>query len=148
MRKQVHAQGSIDDANLRLAGPPGGFWPLAAVHIFLRRPRGAPLKFLLLSLFEAAAPKNLAGPSLISSINEARQLVDEAYKFSRNRAKEKLRNKQATPSDFLKHLKEPVAGTRTAIRAASYMEAAMELLTEKLQKTWRKHFNLTGMVLC
>ncbi|CAI5795086.1 myeloperoxidasemyeloperoxidase-like [Podarcis lilfordi] len=95
---------------------------------------------------EALASEKLTGPDILFSINTAKRLVDQAYKLYRERAKENLRNPHLTPSDFLRHLKEPVAGTRTAIRAASYMETALDLLRQKLQKVWHRRFNITDVL--
>ncbi|XP_061460712.1 myeloperoxidase-like [Rhineura floridana] len=95
---------------------------------------------------EALASKTLTDPDLLSSINKAKQLVDAAYKFSRERAKENLKKTHATPSDFLKHLKEPVAGTRNAIRAASYMETVLDILNKKVQMVWHRPFNITDVL--
>nr|XP_056720951.1 myeloperoxidase-like [Euleptes europaea] len=93
-----------------------------------------------------AASEKLALPSLLSSIQEAKQMVDEAYKFSREIAKEDLEKNRVSPSDFLKYVKEPVAGTRTAIRSAAYQETVLSLLEKKLEKDWRREFNITDVL--
>ncbi|XP_074869603.1 myeloperoxidase-like isoform X2 [Carettochelys insculpta] len=90
--------------------------------------------------------KTLPEPFFLSSINEAKRLVDAAYKHERERAKETLPKKNASPSDFLKHLKEPVAGTRSAIRAADYMETTLRLLNKKLLRLVKGQFNLTDIL--
>ncbi|XP_054857793.1 eosinophil peroxidase-like [Eublepharis macularius] len=95
---------------------------------------------------DVSISEKFALSSLWSSIQEAKQMVDEAYKFSRERAKEDLKKSNASPSDFLKHLKEPVAGTRTAIRSAAYQETIFSLLQKKLEKYWHRHFNITDML--
>ncbi|XP_048679874.2 myeloperoxidase [Caretta caretta] len=88
----------------------------------------------------------LSAPSLLSSVDEAKQLVDAAYKYTRNRLKEKLRNEAFTPADILGHIKQPVGGTRAMIRAADYMETTLSLLKEKLQWTVKRKFNVTDML--
>ncbi|XP_048375434.1 eosinophil peroxidase-like [Sphaerodactylus townsendi] len=103
------------------------------------------LPFSKCSADEAASEK-LPLPSLLSSIQEAKQMVDEAYKLSRERAKEDLKKTHASPSDFLKHLKEPVAGTRNAIRSAAYQEVVFSLLQKKLEKYWHRRFNITDIL--
>uniref|UniRef100_A0A8D0L207 Lactoperoxidase n=1 Tax=Sphenodon punctatus TaxID=8508 RepID=A0A8D0L207_SPHPU len=60
------------------------------------------------------------------------------------RSKEALKGAKGTPSDFLKNLKEPVAGARTAMRAADYLETTLTILKKELQKTVRREFNVTG----
>nr|XP_016854566.1 PREDICTED: myeloperoxidase isoform X2 [Anolis carolinensis] len=88
----------------------------------------------------------LTGQELLSSINEAKKMVDEAYKVSRERSKADADKTHVTPADFLKHLKEPVAATRTALRAASYLDTSLDLLKKKLQKKWMRPFNLTDVL--
>ncbi|XP_067393759.1 myeloperoxidase [Emydura macquarii macquarii] len=88
----------------------------------------------------------LSAPSLLSSVDEAKQLVDAAYKYTRDRIKEKLRRNTFTPADFLGYFKQPVAGARSAIRAADYMETTLRLLKEKLQRTVKEKFNVTDVL--
>uniref|UniRef100_A0A8C3P7V5 Eosinophil peroxidase n=1 Tax=Chrysemys picta bellii TaxID=8478 RepID=A0A8C3P7V5_CHRPI len=63
-----------------------------------------------------------------------------------SRAKEAIGEKDASPSDFLKHLKDPVAGTRSAIRAADYMETTLSLLKKKLRRLVKGKFNITDVL--
>uniref|UniRef100_A0A8D0L1H6 Lactoperoxidase n=1 Tax=Sphenodon punctatus TaxID=8508 RepID=A0A8D0L1H6_SPHPU len=62
------------------------------------------------------------------------------------RSKEALKGAKGTPSDFLKNLKEPVAGARTAMRAADYLETTLTILKKELQKTVRREFNVTDLL--
>ncbi|XP_067393757.1 myeloperoxidase-like [Emydura macquarii macquarii] len=82
----------------------------------------------------------------LRSTDEAKEMVDAAYKYERNRAKEALKHKDISPSDILKHLKEPVAGTRSAIRAADYMETTLNLLKKKLLWITKGKFNITDVL--
>uniref|UniRef100_A0A8B9DZ18 PERM Myeloperoxidase n=1 Tax=Anser cygnoides TaxID=8845 RepID=A0A8B9DZ18_ANSCY len=77
---------------------------------------------------------------------EARQLVDAAYLNARKCLKQKLEEKVASPMDFLKHLKEPVGRTRSAVRAADYLETTLKLLKEKLQLPGKGRFNVTDLL--
>ncbi|XP_053864317.1 myeloperoxidase [Malaclemys terrapin pileata] len=88
----------------------------------------------------------LSAPSLLSSVDEAKRLVDAAYKYTRNRLKEKLRNEAFTPADILEYIKQPVGGTRAMIRAADYMETTLNLLKKKLQWTVKGKFNVTDVL--
>ncbi|XP_034608803.1 myeloperoxidase-like [Trachemys scripta elegans] len=90
--------------------------------------------------------ETLPDPFFLSSTNEAKELVDAAYKYERDRAKEAIGEKDASPSDFLKHLKDPVAGTRSAIRAADYMETTLSLLKKKLRRLMKGKFNITDVL--
>ncbi|KFW94196.1 Myeloperoxidase, partial [Phalacrocorax carbo] len=88
----------------------------------------------------------LSDASLLSSVDEAKQLVDAAYKHTRNRIKEHLQKDVLTPVELLGYFKQPVAGTRAAVRAADYMETALTLLKEKLQRAVRGDFNVTDLL--
>ncbi|KFO74535.1 Eosinophil peroxidase, partial [Cuculus canorus] len=88
----------------------------------------------------------LSDSSLRSSISEARQLVDTAYLDARRSLKTKLEENVANPMDFLKHLKDPVGTTRSAIRAADYMETTLNLLKKKLQQSGKRRFNVTDLL--
>ncbi|KAM9176785.1 LOW QUALITY PROTEIN: eosinophil peroxidase-like [Mergus octosetaceus] len=88
----------------------------------------------------------LSDSSLLSTINEARQLVDSAYLRARKSLKQKLEEKVASPMDFLKHLKEPVGRTRSAVRAADYLETTLKLLKGKLQLLGKGRFNVTDLL--
>ncbi|XP_060115618.1 myeloperoxidase-like [Heteronotia binoei] len=95
---------------------------------------------------DVAASEVLDILTVLSSIQDAKQMVDEAYKFSRERAKEDLKKVHASPSDFLKHLKEPVAQTRSAIRSAAYEETVFSLLKKNLEKSLHQRFNITDIL--
>ncbi|XP_032057022.1 eosinophil peroxidase-like [Aythya fuligula] len=88
----------------------------------------------------------LSDSSLLSTINEARQLVDSAYLRARKSLKQKLEEKVASSMDFLKHLKEPVGRTRCAVRAADYLETTLKLLKGKLQLLGKGRFNVTDLL--
>lgn len=62
------------------------------------------------------------------------------------KSKKELPKKSARPCDFLKHLKEPVAGTRSAIRAADYLETTLKILKKKLLRMVKGEFNLTDVL--
>ncbi|XP_029817100.1 eosinophil peroxidase-like [Manacus vitellinus] len=88
----------------------------------------------------------LSDSSLLSIISEARQLVDTAYLQARRSLKKKLEEKLANPMDFLKHLKDPVGRTRSAVRAADYMETTLKLLKRKLHLSGEQRFNVTDLL--
>ncbi|NXK89326.1 PERM Myeloperoxidase, partial [Formicarius rufipectus] len=90
--------------------------------------------------------KVLSDSSLLSTISEARQLVDTAYLQARRSLKRKLEEKHASPMDFLKHLKDPVGKTRSAVRAADYMETTLKLLKRKLHLSVKQRFNVTDLL--
>lgn len=58
--------------------------------------------------------------------------------------KEHLQKDVLTPTELLGYFKQPVVGTRAAVRAADYMETTLILLKEKLRWAVRGDFNVTG----
>ncbi|NWT03049.1 PERE peroxidase, partial [Mionectes macconnelli] len=88
----------------------------------------------------------LSDSSLLSIISEARQLVDTAYLQARRSLMRKLETKLANPVDFLRHLKDPVGRTRSAVRAADYMETTLKLLKRKLHLSGKQKFNVTDLL--
>lgn len=61
--------------------------------------------------------------------------------------KKKLEEKIVNPMDFLKHLKDPIGRTRSAVRAADYLETTLKLLKRKLRLSREQSFNVTGNVI-
>ncbi|NXX16818.1 PERM Myeloperoxidase, partial [Podargus strigoides] len=91
-------------------------------------------------------PEVLSDTSLLGSVDEAKQLVDAAYKRTRDRIKERLENNALTPVELLGYFKQPVAGTRAAARAADYMETTLTLLKKKLRRAVKGDFNVTDLL--
>ncbi|KFZ51250.1 Myeloperoxidase, partial [Antrostomus carolinensis] len=90
--------------------------------------------------------EELSDVSLLSSVDKAKQLVDAAYKRTRERMKKYLQNNALAPVEFLAYFKQPVAGTRAAVRAADYMETTLTLLKEKLRWAVKGDFNVTDLL--
>uniref|UniRef100_A0A8C7L662 Myeloid-specific peroxidase n=1 Tax=Oncorhynchus kisutch TaxID=8019 RepID=A0A8C7L662_ONCKI len=83
--------------------------------------------------------ESLGGPFIHSSIEEAKRLVDEAYKYSREKSLERVRGQSIRPSDILRLLKQPARDTRSAVRSADYLENTLRLIHEKVHRTHRLH---------
>ncbi|NXI56133.1 PERM Myeloperoxidase, partial [Chloroceryle aenea] len=110
---------------------------------------GSIIILCLAGTMESSLNKNstvLSDSSLLSSITEARQLVDTAYLRARESLKRKLKDKFASPVDFLKHLKDPAGRTRSAVRAADYLETALTLLDKKLCASGKRRSNITDLL--
>lgn len=60
--------------------------------------------------------------------------------------KQRLHSGLASPMELLSYFKQPVAATRTAVRAADYLHVALSLLERKLRALWPGRFNVTGTV--
>ncbi|XP_023794784.1 eosinophil peroxidase-like isoform X1 [Cyanistes caeruleus] len=88
----------------------------------------------------------LSDTSLLSSVAEARQLVDAAYKRTRDSIKKNLQNNALTPAELLRYFKQPVEGTRVAARAADYLQTTLSLLKERLRWAVRGDFNVTDFL--
>ncbi|NXP22747.1 PERE peroxidase, partial [Scytalopus superciliaris] len=91
-------------------------------------------------------PLELSDTALLSSVAEAKRLVDVAYKRTRDRIKEHLQNDALSPAELLRYFKQPVGGTRAAVRAADYAETTLSLLKEKLKWAVRGEFNVTDLL--
>ncbi|KAM9001009.1 eosinophil peroxidase isoform X1 [Sarcophilus harrisii] len=83
---------------------------------------------------------------LMSCLEDAKRLVDRAYKQTRESVKRRLQSGTANPMDLLAYFKRPAAGTRMTIKAAEYMHVALNLLEEKLQPQYPGAFNLTDVL--
>ncbi|XP_068923478.1 myeloperoxidase-like [Petaurus breviceps papuanus] len=83
---------------------------------------------------------------VLSSMEEAKKLVDKAYKERRERIKQKMRSGTASARDLMSFIKQPVAGTRTAARAADYLHIALNLLDRKFRSWRRGPFNITDVL--
>ncbi|NWV80267.1 PERE peroxidase, partial [Dasyornis broadbenti] len=107
---------------------------------------------VILNLFQASvsssydAPLDLSDTSLLSSVAEARQLVDAAYKRTRESIKQNLQNDALSPAELLRYFKQPVGETRAAVRAADYLQTTLSLLKERLQSAVRGEFNVTDLL--
>ncbi|KAL6078004.1 hypothetical protein STEG23_027983 [Scotinomys teguina] len=83
---------------------------------------------------------------ILTCMEEAKQLVDKAYKERRESIKENLRRGTASPMELISYFKQPVAATRTAVRAADYLHVSLDLLKRKLQSQWPGPFNVTDVL--
>uniref|UniRef100_A0A8C5LQI4 Eosinophil peroxidase n=1 Tax=Leptobrachium leishanense TaxID=445787 RepID=A0A8C5LQI4_9ANUR len=83
---------------------------------------------------------------IASCTKEAKQLVDTAYKNTRLILKSRLRQKDVSARDLMAYFKQPVAGSRNAIRAADYMGTTLQLLTEKVKHVHQRPFNISDLL--
>ncbi|XP_063154833.1 myeloperoxidase [Candoia aspera] len=90
--------------------------------------------------------KKLGTQFLLQNVEEAKKLVDNAYKYTQNWLNEKLRKETVSPSDILVSFKQPVGKTRLHVKAAHYMLVTLDLLKEKLQHAIPQKFNITDVL--
>ncbi|XP_029476477.1 eosinophil peroxidase-like [Oncorhynchus nerka] len=94
---------------------------------------------LMFSQPALSTEESLGGPFIHSSVEEAKRLVDEAYKYSREKSLERVRGQSTRPSDVIRLLKQPARDTRSAVRSADYLENTLRLIHEKVHSTHRLH---------
>ncbi|XP_029565023.1 eosinophil peroxidase [Salmo trutta] len=94
---------------------------------------------LMFSQPDLSTEESLGSPFIQSSVEEAKRLVDEAYKYSREKSLERVRGQSTRPSDVLRLLKQPARDTRSAVRSADYLENTLRLIHEKVHSTHRLH---------
>uniref|UniRef100_A0A3P8YWF0 Myeloid-specific peroxidase n=1 Tax=Esox lucius TaxID=8010 RepID=A0A3P8YWF0_ESOLU len=100
------------------------------------------LNILIFSIFlrlTRQSEESLGGPFIESAVKEAKRLVDEAYKYSREKSLERVRGKFTNPSDVLRLLKQPARDTRSAVRSADYLENTLRLIREQVHRTHSAH---------
>ncbi|XP_044529232.1 eosinophil peroxidase [Gracilinanus agilis] len=83
---------------------------------------------------------------VMSCMEEAKRLVDRAYKQTQESIKQRLQSGTVSPMDLLAYFKRPAAGTRMAVQAADYMRVALSLLEGKLELQHPRPFNLTDVL--
>ncbi|XP_036926121.1 myeloperoxidase [Sturnira hondurensis] len=93
-----------------------------------------------------AVPGEVETSVVLSCMEEAKRLVDKAYKERRESIKQRLRSGSASPMELLSYFKQPVAATRTAVRAADYLHVALGLLEGKLRPLSSRPLNITDML--
>ncbi|XP_017269351.1 eosinophil peroxidase [Kryptolebias marmoratus] len=79
-------------------------------------------------------------------VNEAKANVDAAYKYSREVSIERVKRDAASPADILRLLKQPRGQSRVAVRAADYMDNAINLIKRSLLKRHRRSINATDLI--
>uniref|UniRef100_A0A8D0A840 Myeloid-specific peroxidase n=1 Tax=Sander lucioperca TaxID=283035 RepID=A0A8D0A840_SANLU len=92
------------------------------------------------------AGEHLGSPLLQSCFEEAKKLVDDAYKYSREESLRRVRKEVVRPHDALRLLKQPRADTRSAVRSADYMAQTLRLLHERVHHVHKRSLNATDLL--
>uniref|UniRef100_A0A8C5H6C0 Eosinophil peroxidase-like n=1 Tax=Gouania willdenowi TaxID=441366 RepID=A0A8C5H6C0_GOUWI len=88
----------------------------------------------------------LGSPLLQQCFEEAKKLVDDAYKYSREESLSRVRRDVVSPRDALRLLKQPRADARSAVRSADYMIQTLRLLHEKIHRVHKRSLNATDLL--
>ncbi|XP_063745950.1 LOW QUALITY PROTEIN: eosinophil peroxidase [Eleginops maclovinus] len=92
------------------------------------------------------AGERLGSPLLQTCFEEAKKVVDNAYKYSREESLRRVRREVVRPHDALRLLKQPRGVTRSAVRSADYMEQTLRLLHEKVHHVHKRSLNVTDLL--
>ncbi|XP_051747471.1 eosinophil peroxidase-like isoform X2 [Ctenopharyngodon idella] len=93
-----------------------------------------------------AEEESSSGDFILDSIEEAKKIVDAAYKYSRDESLARVRRDVIKPSDKLRLLKQPARKTREAVRAADYMAQTLRLISEKAHHVHKRSINATNLL--
>ncbi|KAK5878906.1 hypothetical protein CesoFtcFv8_024270 [Champsocephalus esox] len=92
------------------------------------------------------AGEQLGSPLLQTCFEEAKKIVDDAYKYSREESLRRVRKEVVRPHDALRLLKQPRGGTRSAVRSADYMAQTLRLLQERVHHVHKRSLNVTDLL--
>ncbi|KAM9820149.1 eosinophil peroxidase [Neosynchiropus ocellatus] len=94
-----------------------------------------------------ASPTERLGRSLVQRcFEEAKRLVDDAYTYSRAESLRRVRRNAVSPHDILRLMKQPRGDTRSAVRAADYMDQTLRLLQERMHRINKRSLNATDLM--
>ncbi|XP_033832017.1 eosinophil peroxidase isoform X2 [Periophthalmus magnuspinnatus] len=88
----------------------------------------------------------LGSPLLKQCFEDAKKLVDEAYKYSREESLSRVRREVVQPHDALRLLKQPRGDTRSAVRSADYLDQTLRLLQERTHHVHKRSLNATDLL--
>ncbi|KAF7665371.1 hypothetical protein LDENG_00145280 [Lucifuga dentata] len=89
---------------------------------------------------------HLGSPFLQSCFEEAKKIVDEAYKYSRAESLSRVRRQTVKPHDILRLLKQPRGDTRSAVRSADYFDQTLRLLHNRVHRVHKRSLNATDLL--
>uniref|UniRef100_A0A1A8P852 Myeloid-specific peroxidase n=3 Tax=Nothobranchius TaxID=28779 RepID=A0A1A8P852_9TELE len=90
--------------------------------------------------------QKLGSPFLYKCFEEAKKIVDDAYKYSRAESLRRVRKDVVQPHDALRLLKQPRGDTRSAVRSADYMAQTLRLVQEKVHTVHKRSLNATDLL--
>ncbi|XP_061782628.1 eosinophil peroxidase [Nerophis lumbriciformis] len=90
--------------------------------------------------------EHLGSAFLQHCFEEAKQIVDDAYTYSRAESLRRVRKDVVSPHDALRLLKQPRGETRSSVRAADYMEQTLRLVQERVHRIHKRSLNATDLL--
>ncbi|CAJ1070481.1 eosinophil peroxidase-like [Xyrichtys novacula] len=100
-----------------------------------------------ISLMSAhSKPAGFSSSLLQSCFEDAKKIVDDAYKYSREESLRRVRREVVRPHDALRLMKQPRALTRQAVRSADYMSQTLRLLHERAPHVHKRSLNATDLL--
>ncbi|XP_073322530.1 eosinophil peroxidase-like [Pagrus major] len=100
----------------------------------------------LCSQCQVDAESRLSRSVIERAVMAAKANVDSAYTYSRRESLDRVRRNQLNPSDVLRLLKQPAGPSRTAVRAADYMDNAVILIKRSLERRHRRSINASDLI--
>ncbi|XP_076587958.1 eosinophil peroxidase-like isoform X2 [Chaetodon auriga] len=92
------------------------------------------------------AESRLSRAVIEKAVMEAKASVDSAYEYSRRESLLRVEKNSMSPSDTLRLLKQPVGQTRVVVRAADYMDNAVNLIKRSLGRRQKRSINATDLI--
>ncbi|KAM4719236.1 uncharacterized protein FYW61_015078 [Anableps anableps] len=90
--------------------------------------------------------ERLDSPFLQKCFEEAKKIVDDAYKYSREESLTRVRKDVVQPHNALHLLKQPRGDTRSAVRSADYMAQTLRLVQDKVHRVHKRSLNATYLL--
>ncbi|KAM9858320.1 eosinophil peroxidase-like [Aulostomus maculatus] len=104
------------------------------------------LAFALSLSFQVNAESRFSKSDIQKAVIAARANVDAAYEYSRQESLDRVKRHAASPADVLRLVKQPAGLTRTAVRAADYMDNTISLLKKSLTHRQKRSINATDLL--
>ncbi|XP_064163926.1 eosinophil peroxidase-like [Anguilla rostrata] len=96
--------------------------------------------------YQLSAEESLGRPFILHALEDAKRTVDEAYKYSRIESLSRVQKGSASPADILRLLKQPARDTRSAVRAADYMDYTLTLIQQRAHHLHKRSLNATDLL--
>ncbi|XP_031426883.1 eosinophil peroxidase-like [Clupea harengus] len=101
---------------------------------------------LCVCVLAQVAAETLSRSAVLRAVSDAKKIIDDAYTYSRAETLRRVRTrKDLNPSDLLRLVKQPARETRSAVRAADYLEYTLQLLQDR-HHIHKRSLNATDLI--